>query len=284
MKPGTLLVLLTALLVGGVAAYFAHVIIANAPHGINTPISTIVVVATPLEYGSTLTDENLTEVPWASSSIPEGSFTSKADLLKDGERAALSSMEKNEPVIRSRITGPNQPASLAALVEPGMRAIAVRVDEVRGVAGFVRKGDRVDVILTRSDSRNEPGSSFADVLLQNVKVLAIGQTSNERQDHATVVKTVTVEVTTQQAQKLVLAEGVGNLALVLRQAGAGDLEPARRISVADLGQGEFASAASLAKPVVAPTPKRAERADWVKIDFYHGAKTVNYPPVYSEAR
>jgi pilus assembly protein CpaB len=262
MKPGTLLVLLVALFVGGIAAYFAHEIISNTPAVARTPESTIVVAAGPLEYGTALSDGNLIEVSWATSNVPEGAFNSKADLLKDGERAALTSMEKNEPVISSRITGPNQPASLAALVGPGMRAVSITVDEARGVAGFVRTGDRVDVILTRSDSRNESGGSYADVLLQDVKVLAIGQLSKERQEHPTVVKTVTVEVSSEQAQKLVLAGGVGTLSLVLRQAGASKPEAARRIGVGDLGQ----SPGEVAGPV-APAPSQA-----VEVWVYRGDK------------
>ena len=120
------------------------------------PVSTIVVAAGPLEYGTTLTDENVSEAPWELSIVPDGAFQSKADLLKDGARAALTSMKRNEPILSSRITGANQPASLAALTEPGMRAVSVRVDEARGVAGFVRMGDRVDFILIRGGSKNEP--------------------------------------------------------------------------------------------------------------------------------
>ncbi len=208
------------------------------------PVSTIVVAAGPLEYGTTLTDDNVSLAPWESSIVPEGAFKSKADLLKDGERAALTSMKRNEPVLSSRITGPNQLASLAALTEPGMRAVSVRVDEARGVAGFVRMGNRVDVILTRSDSKNEPSGSYADVLLQDVKVLATGQIANERQEHPTVVQTVTVEVSTEQAQKLILAESVGTLSLVLRQAGKANPEAARRVTLADLGQSEPAAASA----------------------------------------
>jgi pilus assembly protein CpaB len=241
-------------LVGGIAAYFAHVIITSAPRVAKAPESTIVVAAGPLEYGSTLTNGNLIEVSWATSNVPEGAFNSKVDLLRDGQRAVLTSLARNEPVISSRITGPNQPASLAALVAPGMRAVSITVDEARGVAGFVQTGDRVDVILTRSDSRNELGRSYADVLLQDVKVLAIGQIAKERQEHATVVKTVTVEVSAEQAQKLVLAGGVGTLSLVLRQAGAGKPQVTRRISVEDLGQppGEVAG------PVAPTSPQTAE--------------------------
>jgi pilus assembly protein CpaB len=73
-----------------------------------------------LEYATTLTDDNVSEVPWESSIVPKGAFKSKSDLLKDGKRAVLTSMEMNEPVLSSRITGPNQPASLAALTEPGI--------------------------------------------------------------------------------------------------------------------------------------------------------------------
>jgi len=226
-----------------------------------------------LEYGTTLTDANLSEVPWESSIIPEGAFQSKADLMKDGEREALTSMKRNEPILSSRITGPNQPASLAALTEPGMRAVSVRVDEARGVAGFVRMGDRVDVILIRSDAKNEPGSSHADVLLQGVKVLATGQIANDRQEHPTVVQTVTVEVSTEQAQKLILAEHVGTLSLVLRQVGKANPKAVRRITLADIGESEPAAA-----PAPPPAPSRMAEV-WV----YRGDKDpAIYRDVYRE--
>ncbi|MGH6836976.1 MAG: Flp pilus assembly protein CpaB [Methylocella sp.] len=234
------------------------------------PVSTIVVAAGPLEYGTTLTDDNVSEAPWESSTVPEGAFQSKADLLKDGARAALTSMKRNEPVLSSRITGPNQPATLAALTEPGMRAVSVRVDEARGVAGFVRMGDRVDVILTRSDSRNDSSGAHADVLLQDIKVLASGQTANDRQERPTVVQTVTVEVSTEQAQKLILAESVGTLSLVLRQAGKANLEAVRRITLADLGESE---------PAAAPAPSHVAEV-WI----YRGdSEPTIYRDVYREA-
>jgi pilus assembly protein CpaB len=235
------------------------------------PVNTIVVAAGPLEYGTTLTDDNVSEAPWESSIVPEGSFQSKADLLKDGARAALSSMKRNEPILSSRITGLNQPASLAALTEPGMRAVSVRVDEARGVAGFVRMGNRVDVILTRSDSKNEPSGSYADVLLQDVKVLATGQIANERQEHPTVVQTVTVEVSTEQAQKLILAESVGTLSLVLRQAGKGKPQAVRRITLADIGESE---------PAAAPAPAPSHVAEvWI---YRGGTDPKIYRDVYRE--
>jgi pilus assembly protein CpaB len=272
MPPARLVVLGISLMAGIGAAVLASgskppVIVAKVP------VSTIVVAAGPLEYGTKLTGDNLSEAPWESSIVPEGAFQSKADLLKDGARAALTSMKRNEPVLSSRITGPNQPASLAALTEPGMRAVSVRVDEAHGVAGFVRMGDRVDIILIRSDSKNEPGSSYADVLLQDVKVLATGQIANDRQDHPTVVQTVTVEVSTEQAQKLILAEKVGTLSLVLKQVGIAVPEAVRRITSADLGSPEPAAA-----PAPPPAPSRMAEV-WI----YRGdTEPTIYHDVYRE--
>ena len=125
MPPARLVVVGVSLAAGIGAAVLASgskppVIIAK------DPVSSIVVAAGPLEYGTTLTDDNVSEVPWESSIVPEGAFKLKVDLLKDGTRAALTSMKRNEPVLSSRITGPNQSASLAALTEPGMRAGASR--------------------------------------------------------------------------------------------------------------------------------------------------------------
>ncbi|MGO7388837.1 Flp pilus assembly protein CpaB, partial [Rhizobium ruizarguesonis] len=86
-----------------------------------------------------------------------------------------------------------------------------------GVAGFVRPSDRVDVLLTRV-VREPAGNdqTFVDVLLQGVKVLAVDQTADERKDEPSVVKTVTFEVTTDEAQRLTLGSSIGTLSLALR--------------------------------------------------------------------
>jgi len=258
MKIGTLLVLAAAIALGGVAAYLAYAIVAARPG--RGPTTSIVVATAPLDYGTTLSTDNVTVLSWGSSTLPEGAFRSVDELLKDGTRVVLTRIEKNEPVLGTRITPPNQPASLAALVSEGMRAVSIKVDEVRGVAGFVRTGDRVDVVLTRSETKNDTSKTYADVLLQDVKVLATGQLSQEKQDKAHVVKTVTVEVTTQQAQKLILAQGVGTLSLVLRQTGEAVAGPTQRVSVADLGQGEVALPPEAAPVVVTPAPAPAVHA------------------------
>jgi pilus assembly protein CpaB len=198
--------------------------------------ATVVVAAAPLRFGTELSTQHLREVAWPEGAIPNGAFTSIKDVV-DGKtrRAALVAMEENEPVLKSKITGPGQRASLAAVIDPGMKALTVRVNDVNGVAGFVLPGERVDVLLTRSTDKDE---AWADVLLQNVRVLAADQSADERADKPSVVKAVTLEVSTAQAQKLSLASTLGALSLVLRPAGIVDAEATKRIGIADLGSGE----------------------------------------------
>jgi pilus assembly protein CpaB len=90
------------------------------------------------------------KVAWPTQTALEGTFASAAELTTGGRRLAVASLQRNEPILVSKITGPNGRATLSTQIDEGMRAVSVRVDEVRGVAGFVSPGDRVDVILTRA--------------------------------------------------------------------------------------------------------------------------------------
>jgi pilus assembly protein CpaB len=198
-------------------------------------MTTIVVAARPLRYGMELTDPDLKEVPWQMNAVPKGTFKTKADLLAGKERrSVLSSIEANEPILEWKITGPGQRASLSALLQEGMTAVTVRVNEIIGVAGFVLPGDRVNVLLTRSDRQ---GGEYTDVLLQNVRVLAVNQLADDKTEKPVVAKAVTMEVSMQDAQKLTLAGNVGRLSLTLRQAGASVGDITRRVTTTDLGVG-----------------------------------------------
>lgn len=198
------------------------------------PVSTrvVVVARSPLRFGSALTAQNLREVEWPGEAVPANSFSSIAELTRGDKRVVLTSIEANEPVVGNKITGPGQKATLSALIDEGMKAVTVRVNDVEGVAGFVLPGDRVDVLLTR---HGEKETSSSDVVLQNIKVLAIDQIADERAEKPVVVKAVTLEVDTVSAQKLALAASAGNLSLVLRKAGDSAQESARRVTITDIG-------------------------------------------------
>ncbi|ESZ44617.1 Flp pilus assembly protein CpaB [Mesorhizobium sp. RSR565B] len=197
---------------------------------------TVVVAAVSLKFGDTLSADKLREIAWPAGAVPAGAFrTTKEILAGEAPKQALQAIGANEPVLSSKVTGPGQRATLSAVLGEGMKAVSIRVNDVLGVAGFVFPGDRVDVLLTRT-VRGDGGAdqSFVDVLLQSMKVLAIDQVADESKDSPTVVKSVTLEASTKDAQKLTLAAGAGQLSLALRQAAASKGEATERVTLSDL--------------------------------------------------
>jgi pilus assembly protein CpaB len=194
--------------------------------------STIVVAAKPLRFGNELNASQLREAPWPEASLPNGSFAKIADVLAGGKRVALTAIEPNEPVLSSKITGPGQRATLSAMLRDGLKAATVRVNDIDGVGGFVLPGDHVDVTLTRQVDK---ANASTEVVLQNVRVLAIDQIADERVDKPSVVKAVTLEVDVVGAQKLSLAASIGSLSLMLRKAGEANNQYTRKITLSDLG-------------------------------------------------
>jgi pilus assembly protein CpaB len=255
-----------------------HWLITHAGSASAAKVGTIVVAERPLSFGTALTRDNVHEIAWAGARLPEGAYATTQDVLKDGGRVVLASLDTGEPVLRSKITEPGQRGSLSSLVKDGMRAVTVRVDDVRGVAGFILPGDFVDIILIGDDSsiRHE---GYSETLLQHVKVLAIDQLVSERQEHPTVAKAVTVEVTPQDAQKLLLASNVGKLSLVLRQPGDLNPSPDRRVTEKDLGNRPPAEPVHVAAAPVQPAPPPAAKpppADTVTVAIVRGTKREEY--------
>lgn len=198
--------------------------------------STMVVVAsTPLRFGERVSASKLKLIEWPGESVPAGAFVDLETVVGKDEltaRYVLSAIEIDEPVLNSKITIPGQKAKLSTALRAGMKAVSIRVNDVSGIAGFVLPGDRVDVLLTRGGRSGE--NSTVDVLLQGVNVLAIDQLADERADKPSVVRTITFEVSTEEAQKLILGSQIGSLSLALRNIGSADVERPERMSVSDL--------------------------------------------------
>jgi pilus assembly protein CpaB len=289
MRRSNLIILLIALLMGSIAALMARNWIER--HTNQAATGTVVVAAAPIPFGTVLTEDNIVEIPWAASDLPEGAFSKKIDLLRDGRRVALAAIEKSEVILRPKVTAPGQRASLSALLEEGQRAVTVRVDDVRGVAGFILPGDRVDVMLLRSEPSQGETENSADVLLENVKVLAIDQLANERPDQptvATVAKAVTLQVSPEQAQKILLAGNIGKLSLVLRQAGESRLAQTGRMTDSDLGfqkqpkepkQPKPAPVVATADKITLPAISEILQSDTAKVTIYHGTDEKKYDVV-----
>ncbi|WP_457154318.1 Flp pilus assembly protein CpaB [Mesorhizobium sp. P5_C1] len=240
MRANTLIMIVLAGVFGVLAVVLANIWLAGQRNAMaqsnGIQRDTVVVAAMPLKFGDTLSADKLREIPWPAGALPAGAFkTTKDALAGEGARQALQAISANEPILASKITGPGQRATLSAVLGEGMKAVSIRVNDVLGVAGFVFPGDRVDVLLTRS-ARGDDGAdrSFVDVLLQSMKVLAVDQVADESKDNPTVVKSVTLEASTKDAQKLTLAAGAGQLSLALRQAAASQGEMTERITLSDL--------------------------------------------------
>ncbi len=195
------------------------------------PAHTIVVASQPLRFGDELSAHSLREMPWPSDALPAGAFGKIADLTS-GRRVALMPIDTNEAILASKITGLGQRATLSAVLSDDMKAVTIRVNDVEGVAGFVLPGDRVDVLVSRA---GEPNAAMSDIVLQNVRVLAVDQLADERADKPALVKTVTLEVNATDGEKVALASIMGTLSLMLRKAGEVSEAATRRITFADLG-------------------------------------------------
>ncbi len=192
---------------------------------------TIVVAKEPLGFGTELSADMLSEIPWAEEALPAGASPTIEGLLSKGSRIVLSPIAANEPVLFAKLSGPDGRATLSNLLAPGMRAVTIRVDEIAGVGGFVTPGDRVDVVLTRDagsiqevkgNAEGASGSTIAtEIVVQSVKVLSVGQAVDERQTQPQVVSSVTLEVTPEDANKITLARNIGTLSLSLISAGEG---------------------------------------------------------------
>lgn len=260
MRAGRIVVLVAAVVCAAAAAFLTKVLLSGPEQRVEPvkivtpPVKKIVLASVPLKFGTILTADVLTEVAWPAETLPPDTFTSREVLLSGGARTVLAAIGKNEPISASKLSAPGQRLSLSILIAEGKKAVTIRVDDVLGVAGFVQPDDRVDVLLTRSDRsavgmKPAPGSTYTDVLLQNVRVLAIDQLA-DRVAAAKLAKAITVEVETEEAQKLVLAASVGQLSLALRSAGSTQTGEAPRVGLHNLPAGR---SEAVVVPVEDPT-------------------------------
>lgn len=178
----------------------------------------VAVAADDLTWGTKLTPEMFQLVDYPAGSLPEGHFTS-LETLKD--RVLITNVQRNEPILESRLAPVGTTnGGVAAVTDPNKRAMSVKVDDVIGVAGFIKPGDRVDVMVTIEPTSGAGGASntVAKVILEHVKVLAAG-TQMERKgkdEEPKPVQVITVEVDVVEAEKLALASNQGRLRLALR--------------------------------------------------------------------
>ena len=175
----------------------------------------VLVANADLAWGTKLTSEMMQVQEQPSDGLPEGHFA-KPDEIKD--RVLLVDLRRNEMVLESKLAPIGTSGGVAAVTDVNKRAMSVKVDDVIGVAGFIKPADRVDVMVTIEPEAGKQGHAIAKVILENVKVLAAG-TQMERKgkdEEPKQVQVITVEVDVEEAEKLALASNQGKLRLALR--------------------------------------------------------------------
>jgi pilus assembly protein CpaB len=260
-RSGSTLALVVALIIGGISAYIVRAWLRPAA----ASAETIVVAAAPLAFGTAITPDDIVEIPLKSGPLPEGAFAGKRELFKDGRRDVIRPIARGEPIVSAKITTPGQRGSLAALIDEGKRAVTVRVDDVRGVAGFVSPGDRVDVVLIRTDGRNE---SYSDIILEHTMVLAVDQLAGERADRPTIAKAVTLQASPEEAQKVLLAANIGKISLILRESNEAGTASRHRVTEQDLSL----------------TGIRGQEGPMTTVSIIRGTKAQDYSVVHDPRR
>jgi len=188
----------------------------------------VVVASAIIVRGDAVTVDNVTVERWPESKAPYGYFTHGLEIGSNeyAQRLALTEFQPGDPILDSRLSPLGTRASLAGRLEPGFRAFTVRVDDVRGVAGFVLPGDRVDVLFTQDKGRNARAVDLiSEVLLQNVEVLAVDLNDDPLSDEPRLFARATLSVTVEDAKKLSTAAGLGDLSLALRGSKEPEVQP-----------------------------------------------------------
>src|SRR6266404_5330867 len=180
-------------------------------------LGTVVVAKTEIPLGEKINAEQVTLTSIPNGSTPDGAFR-KLDQVVG--RVAITPIGVRETITTMKLAPEGTGGGLSAVIPEGYRAMTVKVDDVVGVSGFVMPGSYVDivaVIVPQAQQGSEQGP-ISKIVLQHIKVLASGAKidSPENQREPTAVKAVTLQVTPEEAEKLVLAANEGKLQLVMR--------------------------------------------------------------------
>jgi pilus assembly protein CpaB len=256
MNVARIVVLAIALSAGGVAAYLASGSDNNksapAQPVANLQTVDVLVAKSDIGLGQTVSPDNLQWQSW-----PAGA--SSTNFIRRGDRPdattqiagsiARAPFIAGEPIREPKLVKANGSGFMAAILPSGMRAVSTEISPETGAGGFILPNDRVDVILSKREKNTaaagSPDAVKSEIILSNIRVLAIDQAPKEKDGQNNVVgKTVTLELKPEQAETLARARQTGTLSLALR-------------SIADVNMAENNNETD-------PSPKRGETVNVVR--------------------
>jgi len=236
----------------------------------------VAIAATDLSWGTALTKEMIKTTPFLKGSLPAGEYFSDASSLEG--KVLIMPVKANEPILRSRLA-PDSIATggVAAVVDPKKRAMAVRVDKVIGVSGFVHPGNRVDVLVSLQQP-GEGSSSITKIVLQNIPVLAAGTEMEQKGkgEKPVAVDVITLELTPDEAEKLAHATSQGRIQLALRNYNSTEQVATRGATIPTLLSGQSTqSGPAIKKPSGSGTVVAAKQDTSFHVEVIKGSeKTV----------
>lgn len=231
---------IAVLIIAGIAAVGAAILVRGiskppveetkvvqaVPEVVKEPTKLVLLAKSDLDVGQRVSPNNLAWVEWPEKVISSTFITKENDpeaLEKFSGAIARVRISKDEPVTGRKLVNPGDAGFMAAVLKPGMRAVAVEIAAETSAGGFILPNDRVDIILTREveihDGANVRTSYASHTILKNVRVLAIDQQFREVEDEQVVVgSTATVELSPKDAELLSRADAAGDISLALRSA------------------------------------------------------------------
>jgi pilus assembly protein CpaB len=273
---------------GGASIVLYRLVIGHMNTSGPSPTSSIVVAAKNLELGAVIADADVRVAPWPGT-VPAGAIVKLADALGRGVTAPIF---VSEPVTDSRLGARGAGGGLSATIPPGMRAMAIRVNEVVGVAGFVVAGTHVDVLASGTAPEASTGN-ITRTLLQNLSVLSAGQDfKKDAEGKPVTVQVVNLLVTPQQAEMLGLASIQMTLQLVLRNPMDATITTPPGVTLSSMLQGQAPPATRtmpVSHPVTVKHPPAAlalalTRPEPPRMEIIQGSKRTEVTLQQVEAR
>ena len=269
LKP--ILFMTAGLLMAGGAVFYANAAMtppqAQATPQVAAPAQTILIAAAvDIPFGSEIRSTDLVPQTWPADMVPAGAFDDAGVLFGPSgspPRRATQTIRAGDVLTVDAVSDFGANVTIGSTLAPGFRAVAVRVNAETAVGGFVAPGDRVDIVLTegRGDSLR------TGIILQNIRVLATDQNADATGGAARTARTITVEVSSRDAQVLTLAQQAGLLSLALRQGGEEDAtDDLHQITMDDVWGDAVPMPVTQAAPVVRTiTVRRAGEASTVAL-------------------
>ena len=223
MKAARIVVLTVAIAAGGVAAMLAGRSPPPPtvkPEAVKVDTVDVLVARADIQMGQAVTPAEVEWQVWPASAA-SGNFIRKKDRPKAVEdlagQIARVPFVAGEPIREAKLVNAKGSGFMAAILPSGMRAVSTQISPETGAGGFILPNDRVDVILSRREKDAKDGERAGETILSNIRVLAIDQAVEEKGGQKVVVgKTATLELSSGQAETLVMAQQLGPLSLALR--------------------------------------------------------------------